>query len=238
MRRLMWTMAFGRKVVLILKRTFETEALRADAVLPRSRAPRPVCSHSSCERVTQECSLVRRLRRHYESASAVFRRPDQAARRPKRSAPIGPSLIGCRPRMKTSIQRLSSPSHRTTHTMTALLQRIGAPSRASSTFKSLARCVTNSASKEILGPAGSPKPSQAIPYQEADESTPKELRQAPNHPGTWSRGQNPRPHAMSGPRFEQRDLRFQAAPFAAIDAVAQDPIRLVDGRRATCDGGA
>lgn len=42
---------------------------------------------------------------------------------------------------------------------------------------------------------------------------------------------------MSGPRFEQTDFRFQAAPFAAIDAVAKDPIRLVDGRRATCDGG-
>ena len=157
---------------------------------------------------------------------------------PKRSAPIGPSLIGCRLRMKTSTPHLAPVSHRTSLTMTALLRRIGAPSHASSTFRSLARCVTNSASKEILGPAGSPKPSQAIPYQEADENTPKELWQAPNHPSTWSRGQNPRPHAMSGPRFEQTDLRFQAAPFAAIDAVAQDPIRLVDGRRATCDGGA
>ncbi|KAJ9108294.1 hypothetical protein QFC20_003454 [Naganishia adeliensis] len=120
--------------------------------------------------------------------------------------------------------------------MTILLQRIGASSRTAN-FKTLARCVTNSASKEILGPAGTPKPSAAIPYQEADENTPKELWQAPNHPGTWSRGQNPKPHAMSGPRFEQRDLRFQAAPFAGITAVAEDPIRLVDGRRATCDGG-
>lgn len=121
--------------------------------------------------------------------------------------------------------------------MTALLQRIGASSRtANSRF--LARCVTNSASKEILGPAGSPKPSSAIPYQEADENTPKELWQAPNHPGTWSRGQNPKPHAMSGPRFEQVNLGLQSAPFAAISAVAEDPIRLVDGRRAACDGGA
>lgn len=124
-----------------------------------------------------------------------------------------------------------------TFTMTVLLQRIGASSRTAN-YKTLARCVTNSASKDIIGTAGSPKPSAAIPYQEADENTPKELWQAPNHPGTWSRGQNPKPHAMSGPRFEQKDLRFQSAPFAAITAVAEDPIRLVDGRRATCDGGA
>jgi NADH dehydrogenase (ubiquinone) Fe-S protein 6 len=146
-------------------------------------------------------------------------------------------MIGHRLGMKTSTVTSITEQSISKHIMTALLQRIGAPSRASSTFKTFSRCVANSASKEILGTAGSPKPSQAIPYQEANESTPKELWQAPNHPGTWSSGQNPRPHAMSGPRFEQRDLRFQAAPFAAIDAVAQDPIRLVDGRRATCDGG-
>lgn len=120
--------------------------------------------------------------------------------------------------------------------MTFLLQRIGSSSRTVN-LKALSRCVANSASKEVIGVAGSPKPNAPMPYDVADENTPKELWQAPNHPGTWSSGQNPRPHAMSGPRFEQRDLRFQAAPFAAITAVAEDPIRLVDGRRATCDGG-
>lgn len=42
---------------------------------------------------------------------------------------------------------------------------------------------------------------------------------------------------MSGPRFEQVDLELQATPFSAMAKVAEDPVRLVEGRRAACDGG-
>ncbi len=32
-------------------------------------------------------------------------------------------------------------------------------------------------------------------------------------------------------------MTFQPNPLSAMGMVAQDPIRLVDGRKATCDGG-
>lgn len=44
-------------------------------------------------------------------------------------------------------------------------------------------------------------------------------------------------NAMRGPRFEQTNMSFQPAPLAAIDMIAQEPIRLVDERIASCDGG-
>jgi hypothetical protein len=42
---------------------------------------------------------------------------------------------------------------------------------------------------------------------------------------------------MVGPRFEQTAQRFQPRPLAAIELIAQEPIRLVGGRVAVCDGG-
>jgi NADH dehydrogenase (ubiquinone) Fe-S protein 6 len=42
---------------------------------------------------------------------------------------------------------------------------------------------------------------------------------------------------MRGPRFEQTAMDLQPNPLSAMGMVAQDPIRLVDGRRAVCDGG-
>lgn len=42
---------------------------------------------------------------------------------------------------------------------------------------------------------------------------------------------------MSGPRFEQTLMEFQPSPPAAIDLIAQEPIRYVNARRASCDGG-
>ena len=38
-------------------------------------------------------------------------------------------------------------------------------------------------------------------------------------------------------RFEQTALELQPNSPSAMGMVAQDPVRLVDGRRATCDGG-
>ncbi|TEB35056.1 NADH:ubiquinone oxidoreductase kDa subunit [Coprinellus micaceus] len=61
--------------------------------------------------------------------------------------------------------------------------------------------------------------------------------QAPNHVGTWSTSQRPRPLAGSSPRFEQTDMDFQPQPLSAMEMIAQEPIRLVQGRKAVCDGG-
>jgi len=38
-------------------------------------------------------------------------------------------------------------------------------------------------------------------------------------------------------RFEQTNLDLQPNAPSAMGMVAEDPVRLVDGRRASCDGG-
>jgi len=42
---------------------------------------------------------------------------------------------------------------------------------------------------------------------------------------------------MRGPNFEQMNLEMQPMPLAAIELIAQEPIRLVNTRIASCDGG-
>ncbi|KAK0456591.1 zinc-finger domain-containing protein [Armillaria borealis] len=61
--------------------------------------------------------------------------------------------------------------------------------------------------------------------------------QAPNYPTTWSANQQPRPLGQSNPRFEQTAMETQPTPLSAMQLIAEEPIRLVDGRKAVCDGG-
>ncbi|KZO93558.1 ubiquinone oxidoreductase 20 kd subunit [Calocera viscosa TUFC12733] len=61
--------------------------------------------------------------------------------------------------------------------------------------------------------------------------------QSPNYPATWSTDQRPRPPPNSNPRFEQTIYELQPNPPSAMALVAEDPIRLVNGRKAVCDGG-
>jgi len=63
------------------------------------------------------------------------------------------------------------------------------------------------------------------------------VQQSPNYPTTWSTSQRPRPGPGSGPRFEQTDMELQPNPPSAMEMIAQEPIRLVNGRKAVCDGG-
>jgi len=63
------------------------------------------------------------------------------------------------------------------------------------------------------------------------------VQQAPNYPTTWSTSQRPRPGLASGPRFEQTAMDLQPNPLSAMQLVAEEPIRLVQGRKAVCDGG-
>jgi NADH dehydrogenase (ubiquinone) Fe-S protein 6 len=62
--------------------------------------------------------------------------------------------------------------------------------------------------------------------------------QAPNAEGVWSDTQRARPHQHSGPRFEQVIMDMQPNPQSAMAMIAEEPIRLVHGRKAVCDGGA
>ncbi|KAF7791872.1 hypothetical protein EIP86_002896 [Pleurotus ostreatoroseus] len=65
----------------------------------------------------------------------------------------------------------------------------------------------------------------------------KVVPQAPNYPTTWSTNQAPRPQGQSGPRFEQTAMELQPNPLSAMEMIAKEPIRLVHGRKAVCDGG-
>jgi NADH dehydrogenase (ubiquinone) Fe-S protein 6 len=48
------------------------------------------------------------------------------------------------------------------------------------------------------------------PLQEyTDDAEKLRVMQAPNRPGIWSRSQNPRAKAMTGPRFEQTIIEYQ-----------------------------
>lgn len=49
--------------------------------------------------------------------------------------------------------------------------------------------------------------------------------------------QAPRPAAAERPRFEQTDMSLQPRPLSAMQLVSEDPIRIVHGRKAVCDGG-
>ncbi|KAF1918626.1 NADH-ubiquinone oxidoreductase [Ampelomyces quisqualis] len=62
-------------------------------------------------------------------------------------------------------------------------------------------------------------------------------QQAPNYKGIWSRSQQPREVAMSGPRFEQSIMEDQPRPYAAIELIHKQPVRWTHDRIVSCDGG-
>lgn len=83
-----------------------------------------------------------------------------------------------------------------------------------------------------------PTPSTApLPEKQPDASSPAYLQQSPNVPTTWSTSQNPKPHAYDNARFEQTAWEFQPNEPSAMGMVAEYPVRLVQGRKAACDGG-
>jgi NADH dehydrogenase (ubiquinone) Fe-S protein 6 len=63
------------------------------------------------------------------------------------------------------------------------------------------------------------------------------IQQSPNYSTTWSTSQRPRPGVGSGPRFEQTAMDLQPNPPSAMELISKEPIRLVHGRKAVCDGG-
>ncbi|CAG8522302.1 7577_t:CDS:2 [Paraglomus occultum] len=82
--------------------------------------------------------------------------------------------------------------------------------------------------------SGSDVPIKSPPPVSTDTEV---FKQAPNRAEPWSRSQRERTDAMVGPRFEQTDLEVQPRPLAAIELIAEEPIRYVEGRSAVCDGG-
>ncbi|KAL8910389.1 MAG: hypothetical protein Q9171_004298 [Xanthocarpia ochracea] len=76
------------------------------------------------------------------------------------------------------------------------------------------------------------------PLQELTEDSEKQRQmQAPNRREPWSRSQQPRERAMSGPRFEQTIMEYQPQPQAAIELIHKQPVRWTKKRSVSCDGG-
>ncbi|KAI1314768.1 hypothetical protein EDD11_001737 [Mortierella claussenii] len=65
----------------------------------------------------------------------------------------------------------------------------------------------------------------------------QDLKQAANRDSTWSKSQIEKKLAFRGPRFENTDIDAQPQPRAAVELISEEPIRLVESRRAKCDGG-
>ncbi|KAH7413030.1 hypothetical protein BKA64DRAFT_731227 [Cadophora sp. MPI-SDFR-AT-0126] len=85
-------------------------------------------------------------------------------------------------------------------------------------------------------PLESPQ-SDATLQESVAEAEKFRVQQAPNRAEIWSRSQNPRAKAMSGPRFEQTIMKLQPAPEAAIALIHQQPVRWTNDRVVVCDGG-
>jgi len=81
-------------------------------------------------------------------------------------------------------------------------------------------------------------PNQDERLQEYAEDAEKlRVMQAPNRTSVWSRSQNPRGKAMTGPRFEQTIMELQPAPEAAVELIHKQPVRWVHKSVVECDGG-
>jgi len=100
-------------------------------------------------------------------------------------------------------------------------------------LKSISRPASTSTSKSDNATSSSALTKKAdVPLP-----TTTQQQQSPNYPSTWSTSQTPRPGLGSGPRFEQTAMDLQPNPLSAMELIANEPIRLVHGRKAVCDGG-
>jgi NADH dehydrogenase (ubiquinone) Fe-S protein 6 len=94
-------------------------------------------------------------------------------------------------------------------------------------LKALAR---SSSSSSPPNPSSTPVPT---PVPTASNLTP----QSPNQATTWSTNQRQRAVAYQNPRFEQTAMELQPNPLSAMDLISKEPVRVVHGRKAVCDGG-
>ncbi|KAJ3515407.1 hypothetical protein NLJ89_g1781 [Agrocybe chaxingu] len=105
--------------------------------------------------------------------------------------------------------------------------------RALPTLSKALKNLARPASTSSASPAAVKANHQAIATKKDTPVT----QQAPNYPTTWSTSQRPRPAPGSEPRFEQTNTALQPNALSAMELIAQEPIRLVHGRKAVCDGG-
>ncbi|PAV22379.1 ubiquinone oxidoreductase 20 kd subunit [Pyrrhoderma noxium] len=80
-------------------------------------------------------------------------------------------------------------------------------------------------------------PAAAVAATNASGTSLPATKQSPNYPQPWSTNQQSRAVAYQDARFEQTNLEFQPQPLSAMELIAQEPVRMVNGRIAVCDGG-
>jgi len=99
-------------------------------------------------------------------------------------------------------------------------------SKVARTIKPFSRASSSSTPAPPAYTANTPAAASSVPAP-----------QSPNYPSTWSTNQRARPQGQSGPRFEQTAMELQPNPLSAMELIGQEPVRLVHGRKAVCDGG-
>lgn len=115
------------------------------------------------------------------------------------------------------------------HATSSMLGRRALPS-LNHVLKNISRPASTSTSK-------ADNATSSAVTKKADVPLPTTQQQSPNYPSTWSTSQTPRPGLGSSPRFEQTAMDLQPNPLSAMELIANEPIRLVHGRKAVCDGG-
>lgn len=100
----------------------------------------------------------------------------------------------------------------------------------------LSRLSRTALSRSASSSANGGSQSAGTSITEPKTSTP--VPQAPNYAATWSTNQRKRPVAGESPRFEQTNMDLQPQPLSAMEMINAEPIRIVHGRKAVCDGGA
>ena len=123
------------------------------------------------------------------------------------------------------IHAVSTPGpHSHNDTNQAMLSaRLAAAARLRPGFSRLSSSSSSSSSQAVQAAAAKPIPA-VVP-------------QSPNHAATWSTNQRARPAGQSGPRFEQTIMDLQPNSLSAMELIANEPIRLIHGRKTACDGG-
>jgi NADH dehydrogenase (ubiquinone) Fe-S protein 6 len=155
---------------------------------------------------------------HYDDFCRKCLHHPESSRTPK--FPFSFSLFRRFPRTHTHTTNPSPPPHATKQSM--LSTRLAAAARLRPAFARLSSSSASSSKAAV--------PAEAQPV-------PAVVPQSPNHAATWSTNQRPRPAGQSGPRFEQTTMELQPNPLSAMELIANEPIRVIQGRKAICDGG-
>lgn len=132
-------------------------------------------------------------------------------------------------------RRVSSETRSLSNVHRCTLANISSTTMLSRTAQRASYVVRTLATRSLASQSSS---SSSVPTATPLATTPASASaQSPNLPKTWSTSQRRRDDAYSEARFEQTALDFQPQPLSAMEMIHSEPIRVVHGRKAVCDGG-